>query len=298
MLKIKNLTVNYSGGNQTTLALCGVSLTLEPGGSLGIMGESGAGKTTLVQAIIGLLGASARREGTIYIAGQNQVELSCAEWRRQLGKKIALIPQASQQVLNPVRTVGHQMVEHIRLHSGADRTTSLTLAASSLREVGLNEEHLQRYPHQLSGGQRQRAVVALVCSVSPDLIIADEATHALDVATQEQVLAYLQKKNCHGGATLMVIGHNPQVIGRLCRQVAVFNQGLMVEWGDTAQVLINPRHPFTQAMMAAYRSTGERLVRMTQPVAVDLQREGKYGNIDSGEAVQNFSSRTAILAGS
>ena len=298
MLRVENLSVEYCNGGQVSRALNSVSFTLAAGGSLGIMGESGAGKTTLVQAILGLLGSGARREGIIHINGRNQAELSIQEWRQQLGKNIALIPQGSQQVLNPVRTLGHQMVEHIRLHTGCGRVAALELAACTLRELGLMEDHLHRYPHQLSGGQRQRAVAALVCSISPDLIIADEATHALDVATQEQVLNYLQEKNYKRGTTLLVIGHNPQVIGRLCRQVAVFNQGSLVEWGEVSQVFRQPQHVFTGKLLAAYRATGERLATLTEMGAAVKQRGADNGFIERHESVQEFSPRTAIMAGS
>ena len=299
MLRIKNLAVEYGNGNAPVVALHSVSLALTTGDSLGIMGESGAGKTTLVQAILGLLGNSACVTGTVYISGRNQAELSARDRRMQLGKSVAVIPQASQQVLNPVQPLGHQMIEHIRFHTGKDRPTALDLARRSLRELGLEEGHLQRYPHQLSGGQRQRAVIVLVCSVAPDLIIADEATHALDVATQEQVLDYLRDKNQSFGTTLLVIGHNPQVIGRLCRQVAVFNQGAVVERGNVDQVFRQPRHPFTRELIAAYRATGERLATLVRtPLAAKRQRSERHGFIDDMEGVQDVSSSTAIPIGS
>jgi ABC-type glutathione transport system ATPase component len=250
ILRVENLTVRYRGGTGTT-ALQDFSCQVDVGESVGIIGESGAGKTTLALALLNLLGNRAVIEtGAVFFHDTNLFTLSSRDWQKFRGKEIALIPQASQNAWNPVLTIGHQMAEHIENKLGITRSDAVLKAAAALQEVGLTEKALSSYPHQLSGGMRQRVAIATVCVTEPACIIADECTNSLDASHQSDVLQLLEALRQKQKMAMVVISHDLTVIARLCHRTYVLCEGRLIEAGSTADILRSPTHPYTQKMIA------------------------------------------------
>jgi ABC-type glutathione transport system ATPase component len=253
LLAVENLTVTYRGG--AVPALQNFSCRVEEGEAVGVIGESGAGKSTLALALLGLLDDRAVIEaGSIAFRGIDLTGLPPEGWRKIRGGKLAIIPQASQNIWNPVLTVGHQIAEHIENHRGVSRGDAVRQAAAALQELGLEQTVLSSYPHQLSGGMRQRAAIAAACAVKPACIIADECTSSLDVCWQNDVLQALEDLRHRQGTAMVVISHDLTVIARLCRTTHVLFAGETIEAGLTADVLRAPVHPYTRRMIADTRS--------------------------------------------
>ncbi|MDT8902150.1 ATP-binding cassette domain-containing protein [Anaeroselena agilis] len=251
LLAVENLTVSYLSRGGAFPALRNFSCRVAAGDTVGVIGESGAGKTTLALALLGLLGDRAVIEsGSIVFGGTELTKLTAGEWRKYRGGRLALIPQASQNIWNPVLTVGHQLAEHIEHHLGISRSDAVRQAAAALREMGLEETVLASYPHQLSGGMRQRAAIAAACAVNPACIIADECTNSLDVRYQNDVLQALENLRQARGTAMVVISHDLAVIARLCRKTYVLLAGETVEAGLTADILRSPVHPYARRMVA------------------------------------------------
>jgi len=260
LLLVENLTVDYPaargrlGAAGAVRALDGFSCRVDVGEAVGIIGESGAGKTTLALAVLNLLaGGAAVRAGAIYFNGIDLLQLPPRGWQREKirGGKIGLIPQASQNAWNPVLTIGHQVAEHLENCLGISRRDAVVRAAAALRRAGLAETVLYAYPHQLSGGMRQRAAIAMIAAAEPALIIADECTNSLDVVNESEVLALLEDLRQTQNTALLVIAHDLTVIARLCRRSYVLYEGKTVEAGLTADILRSPAHPCTQKMVAS-----------------------------------------------
>ncbi|EAX48405.1 ABC transporter related [Thermosinus carboxydivorans Nor1] len=251
LLRVENLTVCYRNKNEATLALHDFSCQVNAGEAVGIIGQSGAGKTTLALALLNLLGDRAVIEsGSVFFRGRNLFKLSPHDWQSIRGKEIALIPQASQNAWNPVLTIGHQMAEHIENQLGIARSEAVRRAAAALHEVGLTETVLSSYPHQLSGGMRQRVAIATACVTEPACIIADECTNSLDAAHQNDVLQLLDNLSQTRKMAIIIISHDLTVIARLCRRIYVLYQGKLVETGPTEAILRFPTHPYTQKIIA------------------------------------------------
>jgi ABC-type glutathione transport system ATPase component len=250
ILRVENLTVRYRGGTGT-IALQDFSCQVDVGESVGIIGESGAGKTTLALALLNLLGNRAVTEaGAVFFRDTNLFTLSSQHWQKFRGKEIALIPQASQNAWNPVLTVGYQMAEHIENQLGLPRSKAVLRAAAALQEVGLSEMVLASYPHQLSGGMRQRAAIATACLTEPALIIADECTNSLDTSHQNDVIQLLDDLRQKRKMAMIIISHDLTVIAKLCQRTYVLREGILVESGTTADMLSSPQHPYTQRLIA------------------------------------------------
>lgn len=254
LLTVKNLTVRYCSHPPTPPALQNISFQAEAGEAVGIIGESGAGKSTLALTILNLLGSRAQLDsGEIFYRGTSLLQLTAQEWQQIRGKEIALIPQASQNIWNPVLTIGHQIVEHIEHHLALTHTAAVRKAAAALEEVGFEKSVLGSYPHQLSGGMRQRAAIAASCVIEPACIIADECTNALDASHQNEVLDLLDGLRQKQKMTLLVISHDLSVIARLCPKMLVLYEGKVIEAGLTADLLRSPSHPYTQKLINATR---------------------------------------------
>ena len=248
LLEVDGLSVEFPQRRQRLQALDGISFTLEEGEVLGFVGESGAGKSLTGAAIMGLLEPPGRiTAGSIVLAGRH-IETNAAAVR---GHEIGMIFQDPLTSLNPLRTVGDQLVETIQLHLKLSAAAAEDRAAKLLVEVGIDPERRTAFPHEFSGGMRQRIVIALALAPEPKLIIADEPTTALDVSIQAQILALLRRLCKERGAAVILITHDMGVIAETTDRVAVLYAGRLVEEGPTATVIAAPRHPYTRGLMAS-----------------------------------------------
>ncbi|MBO1076199.1 ABC transporter ATP-binding protein [Roseomonas marmotae] len=251
LLAVRDLGVAYGRG--AVQAVDGADLSVERGGMLGLVGESGCGKTTLARALIGVLpgGASITR-GQILLDGTDLVALSPAERRAKLWREIAFIPQTAMSALDPVYRLRDQMREVLCDRGGLPRAEADMRAAELFRAVGLHPRRLDDYPHQFSGGMRQRASIALALALRPKLVIADEPVTALDVIVQRQVLDTFRDLSRQLGLSAIIVTHDISVVAYLCGQVAVMYAGKVVEHGPTSAVLEQPAHPYTMGLMNAF----------------------------------------------
>lgn len=248
-------------------AVDGVSLSLDSGQVLGLVGESGSGKSVLVRSIMGLYRLDARtvRTGTVTLGGRELTAMSARQLRDMWGPEIAIVFQDPMSALNPVMRVGRQITEMLRHHLGMPRSAAAARAVELLRSVGIPdaERRAREYPHQLSGGLRQRVAIAIALSCSPRLLIADEPTTALDVTIQAQILRLLQDQQRERQMTVILVSHDFGVVASLADQVAVMYAGHIVEQGSVGQVIEQPSHPYTSALIESRphieASAGHRL---------------------------------------
>ena len=254
LLQVDSLKVHYLTARGEVHALDGVSFHLKDGEALGLVGESGCGKTTVAMAIIRLLAENARvLEGRILFRGEDLLTKDPEEMRRIRWKKISMIFQAAMNALNPVQRVGDQIMEAILTHDGAmTPDKALGKVAELYAMVGLDPARVRDYPHQYSGGMKQRAVIAMALACQPSLIIADEPTTALDVMVADQILSEMGRLQKEMGLSLLYISHDISVIARSCDCMGVMYAGQLVEFGPTDQVLQAPLHPYTQGLMRSY----------------------------------------------
>ncbi|HSF62867.1 MAG TPA: ABC transporter ATP-binding protein [Paracoccaceae bacterium] len=261
LLTVKDLTVAFPGRHGTVNAIEDVTLDIEPGEILGMVGESGAGKSMTGAAIIGLIEPPGRIvAGEIRLEGARIDTLPPAAMRRIRGRRIGAIFQDPLTSLNPVLTVGDQLIETIQTHLGLPRAAARERAIDWLRRVGIPapERRIDTYPHQYSGGMRQRVVIALALCAEPRLVIADEPTTALDVSVQAQIIALLRRLARETGVAVILVTHDMGVIAETADRVAVMYAGRIVEVGPVAQVLEAPRHPYTAGLMASIPRIGPR----------------------------------------
>jgi peptide/nickel transport system ATP-binding protein len=249
-LTIDNLKISIG----ETHVLRGVSLEVEAGEVRGLVGESGAGKSMLGRAVLGLLPANAAiTSGHIAFEGRDLLALREAERRELLGRRIALIPQDPMTSLNPVKRISAQIGNLLRHHLKLSRRTALQRAAELLTEVAIREPErvLSLYPHEISGGMRQRVLIAMAFACNPALVIADEPTTALDVTVQRQVLQLVERLRRRHGSAVLFITHDLGVVAKICRNMTVLHAGRVLEEGETGEVLVRPRHAYTRALLAA-----------------------------------------------
>jgi ABC-type dipeptide/oligopeptide/nickel transport system ATPase component len=265
MLKIKDLQIGFSTPNGVIPAVKGISLEIGPGETLAIVGESGSGKSVTALAITRLLPSppAIYQGGNVMFEGQDLLKASDTELRKVRGGKIAYIFQEPSTSLNPVYSIRSQMAEMIQLHR-PDVTDINAEIIRWLDAVGIVDPatRLNDYPHQLSGGMQQRVMIAMALSARPDLLIADEPSTALDVTIQKQILDKLRELQRDLGMAVMLITHNFAIIRGLARHVAVMYRGEIVEYGETEQVLRNPQHPYTKALIACIPRLGEHRRRL------------------------------------
>ena len=267
MLEVVDLKVAFPTRRGTLTALDGISFSIAPGEVLGVVGESGAGKSITGLAIIGLLEPPGRiAGGEVRLEGQRIDNLPSEELRRLRGRRIGVIFQDPLTSLNPLYTIGRQIEETILTHLKMDSRAAKARAISLLREVGIPapEARYAHYPHQFSGGMRQRVVIALALAAEPRLLIADEPTTALDVSIQAQIIALLKRLAAERGAAVMLITHDMGVIAETAHRVAVMYAGRIVELGTVHDVIHAPRHPYTVGLMGSIPRIATKRSRLVQ----------------------------------
>lgn len=272
ILKVDNLHSGFKIDNSYLEAVGGVSFSLHVGRTLGVVGESGCGKSATAHSILQLLPNYGQiREGrvTYYPDGEAPIDLTSLkkngrEMRKIRGKEISMIFQDPMSSLNPVYTVGNQIVENIRQHQKVSRREALKMARRLLEdlEIPSAEERLQDYPHQFSGGMKQRVMIAIAMACNPRVLIADEPTTALDVTIQAQIITLMKKMQQEHGTSIMMITHNMGLIAEMADDVAVMYMGYIVEMGSIRQVMKNPCHPYTQGLLRSVPRLGTRLERL------------------------------------
>ena len=281
LLDIRNLRVEFPSRRGSLVAVDDVSLAVEPGDILGVVGESGAGKSTVGNAVIGLLEPPGEMTaGEVRLSGRRIDDLEDAEKRKLRGKRIGMIFQDPLTSLNPLQTIEQQLVETIDLHLGTGEAAARRRAVDLLRQVGIPEPELRvkQHPHQFSGGMRQRVVIALALAAEPDVIIADEPTTALDVSIQAQILDLMRALCKEENVGMMIITHDMGVIADVTDRVAVMYRGRLVEHGATEQVLGRPEHPYTRSLISAVPRPDVKLVRF--PLVTYIE--------DAGETPRNI----------
>ncbi len=253
LLQVKNLVVEFPNRRGTLRALDDVSFDIAPGEILGVVGESGAGKSLTGASIIGLLEPPGRiASGEILLEGRRLDNLPPEAMRKVRGRRIGAIFQDPLTSLNPLYSVGRQLVETITTHLPVSKAEARRRAIQLLRDTGIPaaEERIDHFPHQFSGGMRQRVVIALALAAEPQLIVADEPTTALDVSIQAQIITLLKKVCKDRGAAVMLITHDMGVIAETCDRVAVMYAGRIAEIGPVHEVINHPAHPYTRGLMA------------------------------------------------
>ncbi len=264
-LSVKDLTVEYTSGKQVVHAVNGISFDIKRGHSLGIVGESGCGKSTVAKAILRILPDHGARiaGGEIWYKGRDLVSEPEKRMEHIRGAEISMIFQDPMTALNPVKKIIDQISSVIRLHNpGMTKKEAEEQGIKMLRRVGIGEDRVRDYPHQFSGGMQQRVEVAIGLSCNPDLLLADEPTTALDVTIQAQVLDLIRDLMREKGTTLLLITHNLGIVAEMCDDVAVFYGGEIVEYGSKREIFKNPSHPYTIGLFGAVPSLtgeGERL---------------------------------------
>jgi len=255
LLDVERLSVEYQTLQGTVHAVRDVSFSLPPGRALGLVGESGCGKTTLARALIGVLSRNARiTAGAVRFEGTDLLRLPAQQFNDYRWRRISMVPQAAMDSLDPVQRVGDQMVETMVLRGSMTRRAAAERAHELFSLVGMEPDRLRLYPHELSGGMKQRAVIALALALRPQLVIADEPVTALDVIVQHQVLQTLRDLREALGVSLLLITHDISVVATLCDDVAVMYAGRIVESGTVRRVFAEPRHPYTMGLRNAFPS--------------------------------------------
>jgi peptide/nickel transport system ATP-binding protein len=267
ILEVEGLTVQFPTRRGVLTAVDSISFSIAPGEVLGVVGESGAGKSMTGLAVIGLLDPPGRiAAGEVRLEGRRIDHLSHEELRRIRGRKIGVIFQDPLTSLNPLYTIGQQLEETILTHLPLGKNAARVRALSLLREVGIPapEARYGNYPHHFSGGMRQRVVIALALAAEPRLLIADEPTTALDVSIQAQIIALLKRLAGERGAAVMLITHDMGVIAETAQRVAVMYAGRIVEIGPVRDVIHAPRHPYTVGLMGSIPKVGIRKKKLMQ----------------------------------
>lgn len=264
LLKIENLTVEYHTDEEVVHAVNNVSLEINYGENVALVGETGAGKTSIAKAILRILPQRQSRivSGKIFVNGQDINELDEKAMRKIRGNKIAMIFQDPMTSLNPVEKVGDQIAEAIEIHEKVSRAEALRRAIDMMELVGIPGERSSEYPHQFSGGMKQRVVIAMALACKPELLLADEPTSALDVTIQAQVLEMMQQLREKLNTSVLMITHDLGIVAQMCEKVAVIYAGEIVEFGTTEEIYDHTAHPYTQGLFGSLPnldSTSKRL---------------------------------------
>ena len=264
MLNVENLVIHYETDEEVVEAVNNISFSLKKGEVLGLVGETGAGKTTTALGIMGLLPTKVCHfiQGKIELDGENLFDKSEKEMRKIRGKKISMIFQDPMTALNPVKTVGDQIAEVVLLHNHCSKAEALKRAQDMLAMVGIVPERYKDYPHQFSGGMKQRIVIAIALACEPELLIADEPTTALDVTIQAQILDMMRNLQKEHGTSMILITHDLGVVAEMCDHCAVMYAGELVEYGTVEEIFDNPKHPYTQALYQSIPSLDKDVKRL------------------------------------
>ncbi|SDE53755.1 ABC transporter ATP-binding protein [Pseudonocardia oroxyli] len=258
LLEVRDLSVHLDRP-----LVSGVDLTLERGGTLGVVGESGSGKSLTCRSVLGILPPELRTgaETSIRFDGVELTGLDAAGWLPYRADRIGAVFQDPGSYLDPSERVGRQLAEVLRVRGGLGRRAARDRARELFAEVGLHASTVDQYPYELSGGMQQRVLIAIAVSREPDLLIADEATTALDVTVQAEVLDLLADLRERHGLALVLVSHDLAVVAQVCEEVVVMRHGRVVERGTAAQVLRAPEHPYTRSLVAAHARFGIEHVR-------------------------------------
>ncbi|QYN19632.1 ABC transporter ATP-binding protein [Amycolatopsis sp. DSM 110486] len=280
LLELKNLGVTYRTGGGDISAVRGVDLRLEAGGTLGVAGESGSGKSTVAMSVLRLLPRSANVTGEILLDGEDVSTMRWGRLRTVRWAEASVVFQGAMHALNPVRRVGEQIAEPLRLHppeTGALSETQVKArVAELLEQVDLPTSRAGAYPHELSGGQKQRVMIAMALACSPRLVIADEPTTALDVIVQAQVLALLSKLVAEQDIGLVMISHDLSVLAATCDRIAVMYDGQLVEERPSAELMADPHHEHSRALAAAFPTVGDPVSRFAPATSTPLPPEPEH----------------------
>ncbi len=263
-LSVRNLEVIYTSGKKIVRAVNGVSFDMKKGETLGLVGETGAGKTTIAKSILRILPNPPAKVlgGEIFVDGKDLMKYSEKEMLKVRGEKIAMIFQDPMTALNPLMTIGDQIIEGLMLHNDYSQSMAAQKAMELLELVGIHTERFKEYPFEFSGGMKQRVVIAMALACEPDLLLADEPTTALDVTIQAQVLDLINKLKLKYGASMILITHNLGVVAQTCDKVAVIYAGQIIEYGTKKDIFIDHAHPYTLGLFASLPSMNEDSTRL------------------------------------
>ncbi|MCU6736138.1 ABC transporter ATP-binding protein [Diplocloster agilis] len=252
-LKVRDLEVEYTSDGKVIHAVNGVSFSIDRGKTLALVGETGAGKTTIAKSILGILPdrAARVRKGQIYLDGTDLLKASENEMLKIRGRKISMVFQDPMTALNPIMKVGSQIAETIRIHDAVSKKEAKKKAADMLNLVGIPRNRYNNYPHEFSGGMKQRVIIAMALACRPELLLADEPTTALDVTIQAQVIKMIKDLRDQFNMALILITHDLGVVADIADDVAVVYAGEIVEYGSKEDIYLHPKHPYTKALFNA-----------------------------------------------
>ncbi|WP_042454932.1 ABC transporter ATP-binding protein [Neobacillus dielmonensis] len=266
ILSINDLKISFQSGKEFLPAVDGVSFELKEGEILGVVGESGSGKSVTSLAAMGLIPSPPGKveTGEIIFEGKDLTKFTEKEWREIRGNQISMIFQEPMTSLNPLFTIGNQLIEAIRLHTDLSKSEAKQRSIELLKLVGIPraEGILKEYPHQLSGGMRQRIMIAMAMACNPRVLIADEPTTALDVTIQAQILALMKNLNQKTNTSIILITHDLGVVAEICQRVVVMYAGQIVEQGDVKKILKDPQHPYTKGLLKSVPDLREKKDRL------------------------------------
>lgn len=269
LLEIKDEKLSFFTPAGEVKALNGVSFSMNEGEVLGIVGESGSGKSVTAYSIMGLTAYPGKLiDGTIYFNGHQIEKMSEKEMRKIRGNEVSIIFQDPMTSLNPVYTIGNQITEVIRLHTGKSKKEAYDRAKELLELVGINEptKRLKQYPHELSGGMRQRVMIAIALACEPKLLIADEPTTALDVTIQAQILELMQELRQKLGMSIIMITHDLGVVASMCERIAVMYAGHIVEYGTADEIFYEPKHEYTKGLINSIPKLSAQEIERLVPI--------------------------------
>ena len=269
LLEIKDERLSFFTPAGEVKALNGVSFSMNEGEVLGIVGESGSGKSVTAYSIMGLTAYPGKLiGGTIYFNGHQIEKMSEKEMRKIRGNEVSIIFQDPMTSLNPVYTIGNQITEVIRLHTGKSKKEAYDRAKELLELVGINEptKRLKQYPHELSGGMRQRVMIAIALACEPKLLIADEPTTALDVTIQAQILELMQELRQKLGMSIIMITHDLGVVASMCERIAVMYAGHIVEYGTADEIFYEPKHEYTKGLINSIPKLSAQEIERLVPI--------------------------------
>ncbi|MEH7226184.1 ABC transporter ATP-binding protein [Bacillus sp. JJ1566] len=252
VLSVENLSTYFKTDKGIAKAVENVSFTVEEGEMLGLIGESGCGKTTVAQSILRLIEYPGKVvSGSAKLNGIDLLKATESELYKLRWKEISVIPQSAMNALNPIYTVGDQIIEAIMLHEDIKKSEAILRAKKMLELVGIDGDRWKSYPHEFSGGMKQRVAIAMALACNPKLVISDESTTGLDVLTQAQVIALIKDLQRKLNTSVIIISHDLPMVTAICDKIAIMYAGNIVEWATTEEIIKNPIHPYSQALLKA-----------------------------------------------
>lgn len=252
VLTVENLSTYFETGKGTAKAVENVSFSVKKGEMLGLIGESGCGKTTVAQSILRLIEYPGKVvSGKVMLEGRDLLKTSPSQMEKLRWKEISVIPQSAMNALNPVYTVGEQIMESIMIHESVSRQEALNRTCKLLELVGIDRNRWKSYPHEFSGGMKQRVAIAMALSCNPKLVISDESTTGLDVLTQAQVIALIKKLQKEFNLSVILISHDLPMVTAICDRIAIMYAGKIIEWAGTQDLVEDARHPYARGLMNA-----------------------------------------------